>query len=295
MNKEEIENLVKAGKIAKEVVAYAKSIIALNTPLLEIAEKIEAKITELGAKPAFPINLSINEIAAHSTPPYNDNSLANGLLKVDIGVHINGFIADTAFSIDLENSEENKKLIEIAELSLKNAVEKISLNAEIKLIGEEIEKTIKSFNLQPISNLSGHSIEKYNLHAGITIPNFNNSQDKKIKEGIYAIEPFVTSGLGSVRDGKLSGIYHLEKSGSVRDNFARKILQFIQEEYKTLPFCSRWIYKKFGQRSIIALKRIEESGLLHHYPQLIEISGKKVSQAEHTIVITEKDKIITTL
>ena len=120
-------------------------------------------------------------------------------------------------------------------------------------------------------------------------------QIQKIESGLYAIEPFSTSGLGAVRDGRPSGIYHLEKPGSVRDNFAREVLAFIAEEYQTLPFCSRWIYKKFGSKGLLALRQIEQAGLLYQYPQLIEKGSGKVAQAEHTIIITEKDKIITTL
>ena len=131
----------------------------------------------------------------------------------------------------------------------------------------------------------------------MTIPNFNNSQEIKLDEGAYAIEPFTTllSGSGSVKEGKLSGIFHLEKERNVRDNFARLVLKFIKEEYQTLPFCSRWIHKKFGTRGLLALKQIEQSGILHHYPQLIEKSLAKVAQAEHTVIITKKEKIITTL
>ena len=292
---EEISKLKKAGQIASETIKYSKSFIKKGLPLLEIAEKIESKIIELGGKPAFPINLSINEVAAHSTPGFNDIQTASGLLKVDIGVHIDGFVADTAFSIDLEDLEENKKLIESAESALKKAVDKVYLSIPIKEIGAKIENEIKSYGFQPVSNLSGHSIEAYNLHAGITIPNYDNSQSKQLDKGIYAIEPFATSGLGSVRDGKLSGIYHLEKQGNVREEFAREVLAFIEEEYHTLPFCSRWIYKKFGSRGLLALRRIEEASLLHHYPQLIESGKGKVAQAEHTIILTDKEKIITTL
>lgn len=289
---ESYNDYIKAGKIASEVVKYSRTLVKKDTLLLEIAEKIESKITELGGKPAFPVNLSINEIAAHSTPAYNDEAKAHGLLKVDIGVHVNGYIADTAFSIDLENSEENRKLIEAAESALKNAVEKISCGAKLREIGELIEKSIKKYDLQPIQNLSGHSIERYELHSGITIPNIDNSQEKELSLGIYAIEPFSTSGLGAVKNSRPSGIYHLENEGNVRDSFAREILEFIAEEYKTLPFCSRWLVRKFGTKALIALKRIEEARLLHHYPQLIEKSGAKVAQAENTVILSPREKVI---
>ncbi|MBX4212225.1 type II methionyl aminopeptidase [Candidatus Pacearchaeota archaeon] len=289
------DKLIKAGKIANEAVAYAKTIAKKGAPLLEIAEKIESKIRELKGKPAFPVNLSINEIAAHATPAYKDETKASGLLKIDIGVHVDGYVADTAFSIDLENDEENKKLISAAEEALEKALKEIKIGTELRKIGKAIETAIKSHNAQPIQNLSGHSIERYDLHSGITIPNYDNQQEIKIEQGVYAIEPFATSGFGSVKDGKPSGIYHLENPGNVRDSFAREVLLYIAEEYSTLPFCSRWLCNKFGSRALIAIKRIEEAGLLHHYSQLVEKSGKKVAQAEHTVLLTKKEKVITTL
>jgi methionyl aminopeptidase len=294
MNQEQLDKLTRAGQIAKEAKELARQIAKQGIPLLEIAEKIEALILEKGGKPAFPTNLSINEIAAHSTPSFNDDTPASGLLKIDLGVHINGYVADTAFSIDLENSDENKKLIQAAEDALSAGVKTISLDIELKEIGKAIEQAIQSKGFEPIRNLSGHSIEQYDLHSGITIPNHDNFKEYKLKEGIYAIEPFSTSGAGHVINGKPSGIYVVEKENNVRDNFAREVLSYIKEEYQTLPFCSRWLVKKFGTRALIALKRIEEAGIVHHFPQLVEKGRKPVAQAEHTIILTGKKKIITT-
>jgi methionyl aminopeptidase len=296
MNQKEIDKIIKAGEIAKQVVQYAKSIIKPDMPLLEIANLVDDKILQLKAKPAFPINLSINEIAAHSTPSFNDETKAHGLLKVDIGVHIDGFVADTAFSLDLENSNENQNLIKAAETARDNALDLIQLNSKLKDIGNIIEQTCKQLNVLPINNLSGHSIDLYDLHSGITIPNFNNHQELQLQEGLYAVEPFTTlsSGTGAVRDGKPSGIYHLENQGNVRDPFARKVLEYIKEEFQTLPFSARQIHKQFNTRGLLALRQIESVGLLHHYAQLIEKSGKKVAQAEHTILLTKDKKIITT-
>lgn len=294
MDQQDIANLKSAGKIAAQVREYARTFIKKEMLLLEIAEHLEKKMCELGAKPAFPVNLSINEIAAHATPSFDDAQKASGLLKVDIGVHINGCIADTAFSIDLENNEEHKKLIAAAEQALKQAASIVKENIFLNEIGKAIETEIKNSGFIPIQNLSGHSIEKYKLHAGITIPNYNNAQKKPLAVGVYAIEPFATTGFGSVRDGKKSGIYAIQKEGNVRDAFARHVLAFIKKEYLTLPFCSRWLQKQFSSKALIALRRIEEAGLTHHYSQLIEVNNGKVAQAEHTIIITEKEAIITT-
>ena len=289
----EKSKILKAGNIAKQVREFAKSIIKPNAKLLDIAEKIETKIIELGAKPAFPVNLSINEIAAHYTPSYNDISLARGLLKVDIGVQIDGEIADTAFSLDLENSKENKKLIEASEKALKNVIQNVKIGISLGEIGKTVQQTIESEGFSPIINLSGHEMKEHELHAGLMIPNVDNKMPDKITKGLYAIEPFATSGSGRVIEGKPSGIYLLQDDKNVRNNEARKILNFIIKEYKTLPFCSRWIVKKFGIKSLFALRQLEENGNLHQYPQLIEISHSKVSQSEHTVLIEDKT-IVTT-
>jgi methionyl aminopeptidase len=287
------EKILKAGEIAKQVKAYAKTLIKPNMLLLEIAEKIEGKITELGGKPAFPVNLSMNNIAAHYTPSYNDETLATGLLKVDIGVHVSGWIADTAFSIDLENNEENKKLIKAAELGLQSAQKTIKQNINASEIGKAIQQAIEDQGFSPIINLCGHEMKNYELHAGLTIPNIEESKQIIIKKGLYAIEPFATTGSGRVHDGRASGIYILQDEKNVRSPTAREVLAFIIEEYKTLPFCSRWLIKKFGPKAAFALKQLEDNENLHNFPQLVEKEDSKVSQAENTVIVDDEVKVTT--
>ena len=286
--------LIKAGKIASQVRDFAKDFIKREMPLLEIAEAIEDKIRELGGEPAFPTNLSINEIAAHYTPSHDDEKIARGLLKVDIGVQIEGWVADTAFSIDLENFTENKKLIDTAEEALESALKLIKAGCSTDLIGKEIQRTALSNHVNPVVNLSGHEIDRYDLHAGITIPNINDKKDVKLKPGIYAIEPFMTYGDGRIHEGNPSGIYSLVDSKNVRSPIAREVLTYIIEEYGSLPFCSRWLVKEFGTKAIIALSQLEQQGNLHQYPQLIEDSGRNVAQAEHTVILEEDKTTITT-
>jgi methionyl aminopeptidase len=291
MNKEKI---IQAGKIASETKKYARQIIKKDIPLLEIAEKIESKIFELGGKPAFPVNLSINEIAAHYTPLPNDQTKAHGLLKVDLGVHIDGWIADTAFSLDLENNEHNKKMIETSEKALKKAQEYIRIEGPANEIGKKISDIIEEAGFSPVINLSGHQMENYELHAGVSIPNFDDNKKITLDKGIYAIEPFVTDGVGKVHDGNPSGIFILTDTKKPRSQQAREILEFIKEDYETLPFCSRWIVKKFGSTALISLRQLEENNNLHNYPQLVEKQGTKIAQTENTILLTDKEKIITT-
>ncbi len=293
MQQEEVEKYRKAQEIASEVIRYAKSIIKPGMKLLEIAEKIESKIQELGGKPAFPTNLCINEIAAHFTPSHDDETKASGLLKIDLGVHVDGCIIDTAFPLDLEDNEENKKLIEASEEALSAALKIAKPGIEIWKIGQKIQEIITKKGFSPIRNLSGHELGKYKVHAGITIPNYNNNNKTKLKKGVYAIEPFSTNGQGIIYEGKPSGIYRLKEKKPVRDKMSRKILNFIETEYKTLPFCSRWLIEKFGTRILFSLKQLEQQEILHQYPQLIEKGHGKVSQSEKTIFINDKTETST--
>ncbi|MEM2932999.1 MAG: type II methionyl aminopeptidase [Candidatus Pacearchaeota archaeon] len=287
---EDFMSLKEAGKIAKEVANYAKSIIRPNVKLLEIAEKIEDKIMSLGGKPAFPVNLSINDIAAHYTPSWNDETLASGLLKIDMGVHVNGFIADTAFSIDLEGKEENKKLIELSENAVKKAIEVVKFGIPVGEVGKAIGEVITSKGFSPIRNLTGHEVKRYLLHSGLSIPNYNNGNTAKLSEGVYAIEPFVTNGQGIVYESKPSGIYIFKERKGVRDRLAREILDYIENEYLSLPFCSRWLIKKFSPKALFALAALKQAGCIEEFMQLVEKSKKPVAQAEHTFVVF-KDKI----
>ncbi len=293
MNKEKI---LQAGKIAAEVREFAKKIVKKNKPLLEIANEIEKKIIELGGKPAFPTNTSINEVAAHYTPSYNDERKAHGLLKIDFGVHIDGYISDNAFSVDLDNSIENKNLIQAAQDALESAIKTIKIGKTTSEVGQAIQTAIEEKGFQPIINLSGHEIKQYDLHAGLSIPNFKDNSNKVISSGLYAIEPFATlsTGSGKIHDKGPSGIYMLIDDKLPRTPLAREVLEYIIENYNALPFCSRWLVKEFGTKAILALKQLEQNHNIHHYKQLVETTNSVISQAEHTILLTEDEKIITT-
>ncbi|MFB6246502.1 MAG: type II methionyl aminopeptidase [Candidatus Pacearchaeota archaeon] len=286
------EKIKQAGEIASKTVEHAKSFIEKGQSLKEIAEKIEAKIVELGGKPAFPVTTSINEVAAHFTPSPEDESKAHGLLKIDLGVHIDGWIADTAFSLDLENNKENKKLIQTAEKALEEGFSEIQEGVQVSQIGKKVQETIESEGLLPITNLSGHSIDQYNLHSGVTIPNNDDGSTDEIDQGQFAIEPFVTTGSanGKIYEGKPSGIYVLEDDKKPRSPIAREVLQYVLENYQTLPFCSRWLVKEFGKKAILGLRQLESNGNLHHYGMLIESSGHKVTQKEYTFIVNEEGK-----
>jgi methionyl aminopeptidase len=297
MNIEEINGFIKVGKIAQEMRKFVRGYIKPGMPIVEIAKTIQEEIEKRGAVCAFPVNLSIDDLAAHYHPAPNEKTLASGLLKVDMGVSIDGYIADTALTLDLTEDNRHKELINASDEALKSAIELLSSNPTINEIGETIQNTITKKGFSPIVNLSGHSISRYNVHAGITIPNYANGNKNKLDLGVYAIEPFATTGEGRIYEGESGNIYSIINQKNPRSPKAREIYKFVMEKYKTLPFSSREIQEKFGPISKLALTELENQDIIKSYGKLIEKAKGPVTQSEHTVIITEengKRKIIVT-
>jgi len=286
-----LEDLKKASEIAKKVKREAEGLLKPEESIYNIAEAIEQKIIDLGGFPAFPVNISINNIAAHYTPTVNDSTILKDgdVVKVDFGVHVNGYCIDTAFTVEI-NDNKYKDLIEASRKALENVKKIIRKDIEISEIGRAIENTIKSYNYSPIYNLSGHKIEQYVLHAGITIPNYDNKSKIKLNEGIYAIEPFATNGVGLVKEDKPSGIYSIISNNPIRDPNIKKFFQEIYNKYKTLPFSYRWLYKEYNNKINLKLfvEYIKKNGNIHEYPILVEQSNGIVTQFETTFYIYDR-------
>lgn len=294
----QIDDYVKAGKIASKVRETARTKNWVGKTLYEICETVESEIKNHGGKCAFPVNASLNEFAAHYTAEPNDPKVLSDtdLIKIDLGVQINGFIADTAVSISYD--PEFDVLVETAEEALKNAMAMVKEGTKASDIGRTIEKTVKQYGFLPIANLSGHSLEQYTIHAGKSIPNIWSigSFSLSVKEA-YACEPFVTTakGLGFVREGKIRNIFGLVSRKKIKNENANKLLDFIWNNFNTLPFALRWITKEWDQKEAkTLLDELIKNKVVRSYPVLIEANEQRVAQAEHTFIPTETGVIITT-
>jgi len=298
MKEKSLSYYKKAGEIAKEVLEEGLKKIKPGVKLLEVAEFVEARIIEKGGKPAFPCNISVNEIAAHYSPTaWDERTFEKGdLVKLDIGVHVNGYIADVAKSIDLGNKGENKKLIEASEEALKNAIDMIKPGVKTSEIGETIEETIKGFGFVPVSNLTGHQLQRWRLHGGMFIPNVKIRGGEEIKEGdVIAIEPFATNGFGRVVDQSEAIIFRYLQDRPLRMKEARVILQYAKENFNTLPFAERWVANLVPRFKLSqALRQLIYSKAIHAYHILREKNKGIVSQAEHTVIVTKEGCEVTT-
>lgn len=292
------EQYIKAGKIASEVREKVRVKDWVGKSVYEICEEVEGEIKKRGAKCAFPVNASINEIAAHYTAEPNDPIIIKDtdLVKIDLGAQIDGFIADTAVTVCYDAQFDG--LVQAAEEALANAMSMIKSGVKASDVGRTIETTIKKMGFKPIANLSGHSLDQYTIHAGKSIPNIWSIGGFTLSENsAYACEPFVTTeqGGGFVRNGQTKNIFALNSRKKTKNDEADRLLEFIWENCNMLPFALRWLTDEWEEKKARELLDfLVKKKAVQAYPVLIEINEQRVAQAEHTFIPNENGVTVTT-
>ena len=284
-----VDSYREAGAILAETMTEAREMIEPGVTQLEVAEYAEDTIREAGAGLAFPVNISVDEEASHATPGRDDDTeFGDEMICLDIGVHVDGYIADAAVTVDYTG---NTELVEASEQALEAAVEAAGPGVEVGKIGAEIESVIDGYGYTPIYNLTGHGVERYDAHTGPSVPNRAVDRSVELEVGqAIAIEPFATDGRGKVGEGSTEEIYEQVGDGSVRDRRARQVLDELAQ-FDDLPFAARWLD---NSRSEMALRRLKMADIVKGYPVLKEDDGRLISQAEHTLLITEDGCEVTT-
>ena len=285
----------KAGKIAAQSLNFATKHLKSGASLLEVSEKVEENIISLSGKPAWPVQINLNQAAAHyCAAPDEKTILKDEVICIDVGVHIDGAVGDNAVTIDL--SGKYADLVKASRDALNNAIKMLAPEVKVGAIGKVIEETIKSYGYNPVRNLSGHGIGRYDIHATPGIPNFDNRSNVRLQEHmIIAIEPFATDGrTGLIHEAHDCQVFMQVKDKNPRSPFGREVLKIVKE-YNGLPFAPRWLVKQLPASKVnFALRELLKEGIIKGYPPLVEDSGGKVSQAEHTMYITDKGAIVLT-
>jgi len=273
-----------------------RSVVRERMRIMKICEEAEETIRRMGGKPAFPCNVSVNEVAAHYTSPPGDDRIIpeRSIVKIDIGVHVDGYIADTAVTVCF--NPEYEEMIQTSQIALETAIRTIRPGIFTSELGSKVQRVIESRGFKPISNLTGHQIGRYMIHAGKSLPNVSHISFKKIREGeVYAIEPFVTTfeAEGKVTEGKESHIFRFLKKKNLKQRESKNLLRFIEKKFRTLPFAKRWLSNYgFIEESVFA--ELLESRCLLAYPVFVEASGEWVAQFEHTVYIDKDGPVILT-
>jgi methionyl aminopeptidase len=293
-SEEQIANWRKAGKMAREVLLYGKSLIKNDASYLEVSNKIDQKIYDLGGSPAWPCQVSFDQIAAHQcADPDDERVFDNNVVKLDVGVQVEGCIGDNALTVDL--SGKYSDIVKAAEEALKAAEKTLAIGTTLNDIGTAVQETIESYGLKPVKNLSGHTIEPYIIHAQPSIPSFATGEKTALVDGqVIAIEPFATNGHGFIYEADHANLFALVNNKPVRSPFAREILKFARENYGVFPFTTRWLSKQFGLgKTKLGLRELHRMGNIIQHPPLIERGKGMVAQFENTFMIGDKVERLT--
>lgn len=295
----QVREYIKAGKIASEVRENTRKKYHVGSTLLEICESVEKEIESKGGKCAFPVNTSLNEIAAHYTAEPNDNTVVKDtdILKIDLGVQMNGYIADTAVTVCYDPDYDY--LVQAAETALKEAISIIREGTKSSDVGKIIENTVKQMGGIPIANLSGHSLDQYTIHAGKSVPNiWSIGSFSFLSTEAYACEPFVTTpdGLGFVREGRIHNIFSLATRKRTKDEEANKMADTIWQNFNMLPFALRWLTPQYDEKKARSLlDKLIQHKVVRSYPILVEANNQRVAQAEHTFIPQTNGITVTTI
>lgn len=294
MTEYDLELLKKAGKLNFKTQKYAQKIIKVGSDLSRVGVEIDKFILDNGAVPAWPVNLSINNEAAHNTYDLESPVILkeDDILKVDVGVSFNGYIADSAQTIIFNKKHESLKEASLKALSsVKKYLEENYKVAKISNISEIIEREITSRGFKPVVNLTGHAVERFEPHASPSIPNISNDIDTKVTEINlpFAVEPFASTGNGFVSEADKILIFQHIEDRPIRNKDAKILLEEIHK-YEGMPFSEYWIGKKlttFQRR--YALRELLKNEIIASFPVLIDKKDSFVSQAETTFLVDEKE------
>ncbi len=299
MDEDEIEKYRRAGRAAAAGLRFGAGLVRQGASILEVVDRTEKHILDQGEDVglAFPTNVAIDDVAAHFTPLSTDKGLRfkrGQLVKLDCGAHVDGYIGDTALTVEVGTSNFND-LIRASREALEVALDLIAPKTRLTRVGESVSNVIKGYGFAPIENLTGHSLEQYDLHAGLSVPNVPDPRSGVVQAGAaLAVEPFATDGRGRVEGKKPSHIFRFQRPGRGKGEDARRLLVEIERRFSGLPFAERWT-APLARRTAPVLRQLVRSGGITEYPILSEVGHGMVSQAEHTVLVLESGNEITTL
>jgi methionyl aminopeptidase len=274
---EELARWRVAGRIAAEARELGATQVKVGALRKDVAEAIEGYIRAQGAQPAFPANLSRNVEAAHYTPSLEDDVrfIEGDLVKVDVGAHLDGAIADTAVTVEVGATRRHENMIRAVKEAVEAGIARVRPGVPVEEVSVAIQEAIHARGLKPIEDLTGHTIQRYLLHAGKSIPNVAGRSGERLEEGEFvAIEPFATNGRGSIEDGPFGNIVRFRENPGPSD----PVLAALFDRFRTLPFTGRWAPAAADQAALRRFRR-----RLQSYPIFLERAGGIVAQAEHTV------------
>jgi len=276
-----------AGRIASECREWAKANIRPGVEVRRILETIEGMIRERGAAPGFPAQSSRNSVAAHycSAPGDSMTYEEGDCVKVDIGVHVDGYVADTAATVDLSADGKWRGLIQASSDALAAAIATVGDGVPVGEIGAAVERTIMAAGYSPVRNLTGHGLGRWKVHTPPQIPNQAERGGMRLKQGmVFAIEPFACTGRGYITERGRAEVFMMVRPPFKAKGLDKPLLRDI-ESWRGLPIARRYFPDHDQAVLEETLSKLVRQGSLMRYPPLVEAEGVMVAQTEHSIYL----------
>ncbi len=249
---------------------------------------VEREIERLGGHPAFPAQTSRNALAAHYCPPPDDPTVyASGdLAKLDIGVHVDGYVVDTALTVCVGGASADAGLVEATRAALDAAIALARAGLPVRELSAAIEDSVQAHGARPVRNIGGHGVARWRVHCPPPIPNVPEEGRDVLTAGMtVAIEPFATTGEGLVAESGRAEVFRFDPRHPGDDGLDPALMQRIRD-FRGLPFARRQL-DGFASAAIEeALQILAVIGGLQAYPPLVEVTGARVAQTEHTLLVT---------
>lgn len=306
MNDDFLRDYRHAAETHRQVRQWAQGWIQPGMALTDIANGIEDSVRALVghsgldegdaivAGMGFPTGMNLNDVAAHYTPNAGNKMVfgQDDVIKIDIGVHVNGRILDSAFSMAFEPKYDN--LLAAVKAATNTGVKEAGIDARLGEIGGAIQETMESYEIEldgktypikSIRNLNGHTIHHYSIHGDKSVPIVKTDDQTKMEEGdVFAIETFGSTGNGYVRDqGEVSHYALMADAPKVdlRLSSAKSLLNTIKKNFGTLPFCRRYLDRIGCDKYLLGLNHLVNQGIVQDYPPLVDKKGSYTAQFEH--------------
>ena len=277
----------RAGRIAKECREWAAASIRPGVHVRHVLESVEDMIRARGAEPGFPAQSSRNAIAAHyCSAPDDELAYQEGdCVKVDIGVHVDGYVADTATTVDLSGDGRWRALIRASADALAAAIATVGPGVKVGKVGAAIERTIMAAGFQPVRNLTGHGLGRWKVHTPPQIPNYGeNGGGTLAEDSVFAIEPFACTGRGYIRERGRAEVFMMVRPPRKAKGLDKDVLKAI-EAWRGLPVARRYFQHLPSDAVEDTLAKLAKQGSLMRYPPLVEEEGVMVAQTEHTLYL----------
>jgi len=293
-----LECLTRAGRIAADARERGARLIRAGAKVREVCQAVDEMIHEAGAAPAFPCQSSRNEVAAHYCPsPEDETTYADGdLAKLDVGVHVDGWVVDTALTVNVGGRAENEPYVDAAREALAAAIARLRPGLAVRELARAIEAAVAGFGLRPMRNLSGHGVGRFTVHCPPPIPNVpDHDGGHRLAAGsVFAIEPFATDGMGLVSEQGPPEVFRLDPLRDRGGLPGDPAVLAAMRAFRGLPFARRQLAALPRPRVEETLGALLKRGTLHGYPPLAESTGRRVAQAEHTVYLSPDGPVVLT-